>query len=245
MRHTGGKQRKLGGSSFHTESGNNTAGAGEDSTKSQLYVYEPLAEDTIRVLHLEPGRFGTPLIGRLEQVSMDDGGLQYEAISYVWGPIILPHELHVPEAGTVRITESLFEALQHIRLEHNLRTLWADAICIDQRNDRERSGQVLIMDCIFLHASKVLAWLGCSQPEDDIAFATLDICADFSLSWDALSDLTSSRTASDWVNKSPVLMQRRDRCRLRDSDIAYEGAYVKPDGEVYGKEREYQNKKRS
>ena len=44
------------------------------------------------------------------------------------------------------------------------RLLWADAICIDQSNLRERGEQVQLMRSIYQQAKEVLVWLG---PEDE------------------------------------------------------------------------------
>ena len=41
-----------------------------------------------------------------------------------------------------------------------MRTLWVDSICINQRDDDERSQQVRLMDWIYRKASAVLIWLG-------------------------------------------------------------------------------------
>jgi hypothetical protein len=48
--------------------------------------------------------------------------------------------------------------------------LWADAICIDQRNLEERKRQVGLMDYIYTRASTVLIWLGCGTAEVENTF---------------------------------------------------------------------------
>lgn len=139
------------------------------------YGYEPLAEREIRVLYLEPGTFDQPLRGRLQHVSLDDveqGLHQYEAISYAWGEPIFPHSI-VCNGYSVRLTESLYQALKYFRLEESEKSLWADAICISQADYAERSHQVGMMGDIYKSAAKVLAWLGESEPEDALAFATI------------------------------------------------------------------------
>nr|XP_036582656.1 heterokaryon incompatibility protein [Colletotrichum truncatum]KAF6791447.1 heterokaryon incompatibility protein [Colletotrichum truncatum] len=45
---------------------------------------------------------------------------------------------------------------------------WIDAICIDQKNDAERSGQVQLMSEIYQSARHVIAWLGNSEPNDNV-----------------------------------------------------------------------------
>ncbi|KAF4810289.1 Heterokaryon incompatibility protein 6, OR allele [Colletotrichum tropicale] len=45
---------------------------------------------------------------------------------------------------------------------------WVDAICIDQQNDTERSDQVQLMGKIYQSASRVVAWLGNTEPNDNV-----------------------------------------------------------------------------
>lgn len=86
---------------------------------------------------------------------------QYEALSYVWGkpnnvsPILL-------NGRVWNVTANLELALRHFRRyekgEH--RTLWVDALCINQGDIPERNQQVSIMRDIYNGAQDVLVWLG-------------------------------------------------------------------------------------
>ncbi|ENH72736.1 Heterokaryon incompatibility protein 6, OR allele [Fusarium oxysporum f. sp. cubense race 1] len=58
------------------------------------------------------------------------------------------------------ITESLHEALWHLRKPDEDRMLWVDALCIDQTNIKERGHQVNRMGEIYKKADKVVVWLG-------------------------------------------------------------------------------------
>jgi hypothetical protein len=70
------------------------------------------------------------------------------------------------------IQGNLYDALYDLRPTGNmLRMLWADAICIDQRNLEERKRQVGLMDYIYSRASIVLIWLGCGTAEVEKTFA--------------------------------------------------------------------------
>jgi hypothetical protein len=53
--------------------------------------------------------------------------------------------------------------------------IWIDAICIDQDNLAERSGQVKIMDQIYRAADAVLIWLGPQDGYARQAFRTITI----------------------------------------------------------------------
>jgi Heterokaryon incompatibility protein (HET) len=61
---------------------------------------------------------------------------------------------------TVEITANLEIALRHLRHRDTYRTLWVDALCIDQMNLLERSLLVLRVRDIFGSADMVLAWTG-------------------------------------------------------------------------------------
>lgn len=113
------------------------------STRGKKHEYSPLAESFIRLLRLVPGAYEEPLRGTLELVSLEDamnGKVAYEAISYAWGPPHFPHSIQL-EAGSVRLTQSSFEALKRFRLEDRDRLLWADALCINQHDPKERSNK--------------------------------------------------------------------------------------------------------
>ena len=58
------------------------------------------------------------------------------------------------------ITKNLYEALQHIRSETSNRTIWVDAISIDQAYEPELNNQVSIMGDIYTCAGHVVNWLG-------------------------------------------------------------------------------------
>jgi len=97
----------------------------------------------------------------------------YEALSYTWGSQTLCQKVQIRGRGLVRITASLYSALQHLRHPSCVRRLWADAICIDQSNPRERGHQVAMMSEIYRYAVRVLAWLGESESSDVLAFAAM------------------------------------------------------------------------
>jgi hypothetical protein len=60
----------------------------------------------------------------------------------------------------VRATVSLRKALTHIRDAQSTRTIWIDALCIDQKNEQEKSEQVQQMREIYAKAHRVVTWLG-------------------------------------------------------------------------------------
>jgi hypothetical protein len=81
----------------------------------------------------------------------------------------------------VQISLNLGEALHHIRHPSLRRVLWADALCINQNCEEERSQQVSIMDSIYRNASRTLIWLG----NDGNAERGLNRICQIVNSWDA------------------------------------------------------------
>src|SRR5436190_3937385 len=82
---------------------------------------------------------------------------QFEALSHTWGPEESPQTIfveevngskHAPVLNTTKVLKArtnLASALRHLRLPDKPRTLWVDALCINQNNYVERSEQVTRM----------------------------------------------------------------------------------------------------
>ncbi|KAJ4178898.1 hypothetical protein NW755_012828 [Fusarium falciforme] len=132
---------------------------------SSEFAYRPLHnKSAIRLLELLPSDNRTEtLLGRLIE---SDLTLQpdYEAVSYVWGDTSV-NECIMLDEQPVSITANLHSALVHIRHASDVRTLWVDALCIDQSTHAERNQQVTIMGDIYKSARQVLVWLG--KPAND------------------------------------------------------------------------------
>ena len=129
---------------------------------------------SIRVLDLEPGTWDEPISCSLRTVHLDEKSLHYGAISYVWGDTTNRATIFCDRLN-VSITRNLLEALQRFRAHDTMRTLWADAVCINQGDTKERTSQVRVMGAIYRRASQVLVWL--QHEEDEVVRAALNaIC---------------------------------------------------------------------
>lgn len=130
---------------------------------SPAYKYRPvdLEHRGFRVAILQPATdHSAPLCCELAEVVLDNHNHpDYEAISYVWGDPNDRALLRVEDAE-FSVTANLALALRYLRLPHEPRTLWADAICIDQNNIDERSRQVQLMKEIYSSCVRDLVWLG-------------------------------------------------------------------------------------
>jgi len=135
----------------------------------QCYQYIPLENGRrIRLLCLEPGdAAATP---KLSLFNADlDQQPTYEALSYTWGdPNDTTLIYYNEEGSTLAVTRNCEAALRRLRLEYEERTLWIDAICIDQGNIDERGRQVRLMSAIYKQAQGVIAYLGDASHESQV-----------------------------------------------------------------------------
>ncbi|KAH7182052.1 heterokaryon incompatibility protein-domain-containing protein [Fusarium sp. MPI-SDFR-AT-0072] len=136
-----------------------TAKLEDEHAFTNRFQYEPfdLESAGFRLVLLEKG-VQSQLRCKLWQAYLNDI-ISYEALSYSWGSQSTPHEIIVDET-ILSITESLYEALWHLRRPDEDRMLWVDALCIDQNNIKERGHQVNRMGEIYGKADKVTIWLG-------------------------------------------------------------------------------------
>lgn len=154
---------------------------------SHEYTRLDLGRDAIRLLRLEKGYSAEPLRCELFEACLHEvDGIPYEALSYTWGDASAKREITVNQRP-FNITANLDAALQALRLPHQDRLLWVDAICIDQASDAEKSHQVGQMRLVYKLAEKVIIWLGPSSEDSDIFMSlakTLDLHASRTKAWE-------------------------------------------------------------
>jgi hypothetical protein len=167
------------------------------------YRYSPLPPDgdEIRLLRLLPGPASADIEIEIFHAKTSPNPV-YEALSYVWGPSERCDHVLVREAVKPRsrvsnivhrfnhlqlrkpkteshsryllpITKNLSIALHYLKLPGEPRTLWIDAICINQDDLSERSREVIKMGSIYSNAKQVLLWLGPSSDNSSLALETL------------------------------------------------------------------------
>ncbi|KAK8030351.1 heterokaryon incompatibility protein-domain-containing protein [Apiospora arundinis] len=122
--------------------------------------YQPLNPETkeIRLFDLFPGKEGDPLTGRLRVVSLDRTP-KYDALSYVWGSSEPQKVINLEDGSYISAGPNLCLALSDLRRKWRSRTLWIDALCINQQDDNEKGHQVLMMSQVFRTATITRAWL--------------------------------------------------------------------------------------
>lgn len=98
---------------------------------------------------------------RRHQVRQQERGRHGDRAPAGNGARVLQEECDEPEqCYALPITANLYSALRFLRLPDAPLVLWVDAVCIDQRNNNERSSQVALMGRIYSLAERVLVWLG-------------------------------------------------------------------------------------
>ncbi len=147
------------------------------------YKYDVLPNDSIRVLSLLPGDRSAPLQCEIHRadvpgvISLEGAsGPAFEALSYAWGNDKLCQRLFCNKSA-IKITQSLFDALIHLRHPKAARMLWVDAVCIDQNNNDEKIEQLPHMKDIYQHANQVVIWLGLADDSTGQALSLIRLAA--------------------------------------------------------------------
>ncbi|KAK8931610.1 hypothetical protein H634G_04144 [Metarhizium anisopliae BRIP 53293] len=129
------------------------------SKSPEPYEYAPLPRGKYtRYLVLQPGKDKEALLCHLHTCALADLS-EVETISYVWGSSNKTKRL-LCAGKTIPITVNLRDVLRRVRLPDAPRTLWADSICINQEDRKEKSEQVALMGLIFGGAKRTLICLG-------------------------------------------------------------------------------------
>ncbi|KAJ3548806.1 hypothetical protein NM208_g819 [Fusarium decemcellulare] len=132
------------------------------SATSQSTAHDsfPLDYDSqdIRLLKIQPGQRSDAVRLQIFTASLGDPP-EYNALSYTWsneGSDV------IVEVGnqTILVSESLHQALVHLRQPTTESVFWIDAICINQTSTQDKNHQVPLMDKIYSSAREVIVWLG-------------------------------------------------------------------------------------
>lgn len=166
------------------------------------YEYSPLERTRdIRLVTLAPASTSSdPIYCELKVASLDaKPSVQYEACSYCWGSPYGTLPITCDDR-TLLVTPNLLEALRRLRKQDEPRTLWVDALCINQSDPVERSAQVQQMRDIYAKARRVIVWLG-----EDHHLPSSDISFDKPLSLTSTRKLALMEIACTWPGMMPNL----------------------------------------
>jgi hypothetical protein len=123
------------------------------------YEYENLTTDRhIRLLEISRQYPFGPIRCEIISKSLDER-FDYESISYAWGDKEKTHKIKVGNCQ-LAVTANAFEIIRDRAFFLKTRLIWIDAICINQTDETEKSGQIQLMRTIYRQASWVIVWLG-------------------------------------------------------------------------------------
>lgn len=125
------------------------------------YTYAPLRIPgySIRILEIFPDEEDGPVQARLSE-SKTPLTQRYRCISYMWGaPSDDTYDIVLNDcAFTVR--RNLYHFLRMAGRRFPNTPLWIDAICINQKDDKEKAALVSRMAEVYTTATETLVWLG-------------------------------------------------------------------------------------
>jgi len=126
-------------------------------------IYRPLDPSIkeIRLLKVATAEWSySPLVCELEYVSLTESPIaDYITVSYCWGDET-HREWVTIEGQTVDIPTSSAQVLRRARCASQLRTVWIDALCINQQDAEEKSSQVILMGAIYRNGAANIVYLG-------------------------------------------------------------------------------------
>lgn len=127
---------------------------------SSTHLYSTLpSHESIRLLYLQSSVEENSVTCSLAVINSYKSAPKYHALSYCWGDA--NDTINLSCNGTsFPVTKSLHAALCRVREKGLPQPIWADAICINQKNILERNQQIAIMRQIYLRASRIFIWIG-------------------------------------------------------------------------------------
>lgn len=135
------------------------------------YQYQPLPprfrsplQVFFRLVDLLPGRPEDPICYEVRLADYYQFR-DFEALSYAWGN----YDVRIPivcDGKLLNITPNLHAALKALRLPYQSRSIWVDAISINQNDIGKRSAQVKEMLGIYGRAVRVIVWLGSDELDE-------------------------------------------------------------------------------
>jgi hypothetical protein len=147
------------------------------ATRADFFAYESLDSDqadSFRLLSLLPGEDDSPIECTLIHTRRSTPSQPYEALSYAWGDPSFIHEIIV-NGLRFPVAQNLQHALRNLRpppsAHGSARTLWVDALCIDQSHILKWNHQVAQMKEVYANAEQVVIWLSDASDDSDMAIA--------------------------------------------------------------------------
>jgi hypothetical protein len=145
---------------------------------SRILYPKSISGNNIRILTILSGTWN-----ELVRCELHDNQLQdsepYKALSYAWKNGEDDERLVAITCNKIpiNVSSNLHSALRQLRHDLDPVKIWVDSICIDQKNNSERTNQVGIMREIYARSAEVIIWLGESGPNDHLGEMVLPLVA--------------------------------------------------------------------
>lgn len=123
-----------------------------------LYQNLDHSGENFRLVELQPGGGDEKLVCNLVHTTFSQTP-RYRALSYHWGSGDAEWTINI-NGSPLPVHANVWHALHHLRHPTDPQTLWIDAICIYQKDKKEKNHQVPLMNQIYRRAKEVLIWLG-------------------------------------------------------------------------------------
>lgn len=130
-----------------------------------------------------------------------DEPLPYEAISYTWSGQALDRPVYA-NGREYCVTKNAEDVMRRLRPSSpdRSRNLWIDAICINQKDDPEKSVQVQLMFEVYANAERVNIWLGQGTDATALALKWLRWYSwSFAAAWRLQSSFASAISSADSI----------------------------------------------
>ncbi|PPJ49951.1 hypothetical protein CBER1_04721 [Cercospora berteroae] len=174
------------------------------------YNYRSLCADRkeFRLLDVQPADLRETLVKcTLRHASLKAERLpKYESISYVWGDA-QKFDALVINGQAYTFSATSVAALRRTRSTTAIRTVWIDAVCIDQNNLDERAQQVALMGELYRNSVGNLVCFGHCEDEHSTNLALQDILS-------ILKDMNEETNNLKHIDKSPIKADSGLRCSV-------------------------------
>ncbi|KAL1597723.1 hypothetical protein SLS60_008209 [Paraconiothyrium brasiliense] len=159
-----------------------------NATRQPEDVFEGLAlsTDEIRLVEITPGSTKDDLSLQMRVWPLTQS-LPFTALSYTWGgsQMISPVRLNGTEFLLMPNVKAFFDEIltrsersyaSPPRRDWMATRFWIDSICINQKDNKEKSSQVSRMTEIFKWAEIVLTWLGPETGDNGVGSSVVETC---------------------------------------------------------------------
>lgn len=183
----------------------------DSSLGYSAYFYKPLRGFEFRLVELLPARINE-IRCRVRHESLQSPP-PYIAISYSWGDSRDTTSLKLDDVE-IPVAVSLHGALGAVRQRKESVLVWIDALCINQRDPTERTGQVRLMTEIYNKAKSVSVWLGPEADDSEKATEILKQVSALANQPDKLLDFLAFKASRQDLGTVVSLFEREYWSRL-------------------------------